>query len=280
VPPNKNPYPRPELNLSERENYVAGLINQLPVLERKTDPKHGARSAAGKDLAAAQALRIAGDLITTLAGWALDHQAGLALKDLESVTLETAKPPEHPDHSKVRSTNDGHRHEWHGRNWVGRAGFDIDPIVARNWLKTLVWTIPGISQDFRLMVLWALEACDYGEVQPLLRATKKRRKVNWTILRLQMRAIVLVKQGETRGMDRDDALQEVAGALCVGVNTIRSWERRLRIEFGHSEVENALATSTFVLIESEARYTQDLKETARQYKLALAGKIASRASKK
>jgi hypothetical protein len=102
VPPNKNPYPRPKLNQSERDEYVAHLIDQLRDLERKTDPKDGARSAGGKDLAAAHALRIVGDLINALAGWALDHQAGLALKDLKSVPLKTAIPED----SNARLTRD------------------------------------------------------------------------------------------------------------------------------------------------------------------------------
>ncbi len=277
--PSNNPYPRPELDQSERNKSVAGFIDRLGDLERKTDPKNGARSAKRKDLAAWEAFMMGRDLFNAVAGWALDHQAGLVLKDLNSVPLKTAKPPEHPDHSGVLSTNDDHRHEWYGRNWVGRDGFgfDIDPILARQWLKRLVWTIPGINQDFRLMVLWALEACDYGELQPLFRAKKKGRKVNWTILCLQMRAIALVKQGLTLG--RYEALQEVAGALGVGVHTVRTWRQRLRIEFGHCEVENVLARSTFKLIDGEARYAQDLKEIARQYKLALARKKASRGKK-
>ena len=197
--------------------------------------------------------------------------------------LHVAKPPEPPDHSKVRPTDDDHRHEWYGRNWVGRlgSGFDIDPIVARKWLKNLVRTIPGIfNPELQLMVLWALDACDYGEVQPMLRATKKGRKVDWTILRLQMRAITLVKQRQTNGMKKFIALQEVGYAFGVSAATVRTWERRLRTEFGHSDVANALATATFKLIEGDARYAQELKVTARQYRMALAEKTAKRSPQK
>jgi DNA-binding transcriptional regulator YiaG len=279
LPSNKATYPRPKLNQSERDKYVAGLIDQLRDLERKTDPKNGVKSAKGKNLAARDALKIAGDLVNALAGWALDHQAGLALKDLKSVPLSTAEPPEHPDHSNALPSDDDHRHEWYGRNWVGRlgSGFDIDPIVGRKWLINLVCANPGIfNLELMLMTMSALEACDYGEIHPMLKATKKGRKVNWTILRLQMRAITLVKKRETHGMKKFKALQEVADAFGVSVDTVRTWERRLRSEFGNSEVPNVLENATFELIESEARYAQDLKENARQYKLALAGKRSAK----
>ena len=165
------------LNQSERDKYVANLIDQLRDLERKTDPKDGARSAKGKNLAARDALKIAGDLVNALAGWALDHQAGLALKDLKSVKLHVVKPREPPDHSTVRPTDDDHRHEWYGRNWVGRTDSRIDPVVGRKWLINLVCANPGIfNLELMLMTLSALEACDYGEIHPMLQATKKAEK--------------------------------------------------------------------------------------------------------
>ena len=96
--PSTDIYPRPEWNQSERDKYVAGLIDRLNELERKTHPTLGAQSAKGKNRAASHALRIAGDLVNALAGWALDHQAGLALKDQEFVELRTTKTPEHPEY--------------------------------------------------------------------------------------------------------------------------------------------------------------------------------------
>jgi hypothetical protein len=272
VPPDTDAYPRPKWDQSERDKFVADLINQLLALERRTNPKDGARSAKWKDFSAANALLIASNLVNALAGWALDHQAGLALKDLKFVPLSTAKPPEHSDNSNVRPTDDDHRYEWYGRNWVGRDGGPIDPIVARKWLKNLVGALPGIfNPELQRIVLWALDACDYGEIQPMLRATKTGRKVNWTILRLQMRAITLVKQRETRGMKKFKALQEVAGAFGVSVDTIRTWERRLRTEFGHSEFAYALWPATLVVNESEALRSAaslELQEIARQYRVA------------
>src|ERR1700738_924703 len=100
MPHDTDVYSRPESNQSERNKYVADLISQLHDLERKTNPKGGTQSAKGKNNAALEALRIASDLVNALAGWALDHQAGLALKD-QKLQLSTAKTPEHRDSSNV-----------------------------------------------------------------------------------------------------------------------------------------------------------------------------------
>jgi hypothetical protein len=117
--PDTDAYPRRRWNHSERDKYVALLIDQLRELERKTDPKSGAQSAKGKDLAAFSALEIAGNLVNALVGWALDHQAGLALEDLEFVPRGTSKTKKHPDYQTSRSMVDDHRHERNGGKEFG-----------------------------------------------------------------------------------------------------------------------------------------------------------------
>jgi hypothetical protein len=263
VPADMNVYSRPRLNRSERDKHEAGLNKQLHNLESKTDPQDGARSAKGKSLAAKNAIKIANELFQLKAGWALDHLIGLVLKDMESVPVKTTKPPKHADHSKLPSTDNDHRHEWYGRNWVGRngTGFNIDPIVGRKLLISLVRANPGIfNLELMLMATSALEACDYGEIQPMLIATKKRRKVNWTVLHLQMRAIAYVNNREMNGIKKYKALEEVAGALGVGVDAVRTWEQRLRTEFGAFSVK--------------ANHPWDLQKLAQQYKAAVASKRA------
>jgi hypothetical protein len=230
-------YPRRRWNYSERDKYVALLIDQLRELESKTDPKKSAQSAKGKDLAALAALEIAGNLVNALAGWALDHQAGLALEDLEFVPLGTSQTKKHPDYQTNRSMVDDHRHERNG----GNGGGPLDPIVARKCLVNLLRANPG-GFDPRLiqMTISALEARDYNETQPMLRATKKDRKVNRTILNIQLRAIAFVKYREARGLKKFKALEQVAGALGVSDETVRSWQPRLQTEFGPLKVVRAL----------------------------------------
>jgi DNA-binding transcriptional regulator YiaG len=284
--PNMDVHSRPECNESERDKYVAGLIDRLHTLERKTDPEKGPRSARGKSAAALDALEIAGALVNALAGWALDHQAGLALKDLEFVQLRMTETAERVNYRNSRSTDDDHRHEWIGRNWVGRETdpiepFEpIEPIVARNWLMNLVSANPGIfNLQLTWMTLWALKACDYGEILPMLSATKKGRKVNWTILQLQLRAVEAVKFREARGIKKFKAQQEVAEAFGVSVDTVRSWEMRLRDELGQFKVASRLAVVAKIgKNETDAEQHRYLQEFAQQYKAAINKKAQKAAS--
>jgi hypothetical protein len=104
-----------------------------------------------------------------------------------------------------------------------------------------VQTIPGIfNRELSSMILSALEACDYGETHPMFRPTKKGRKVNWTILRSQLRALELVKYREGRGLKKFKAQEEVARALGVSVDTLRAWETRLKADFNHREIAHRL----------------------------------------
>jgi hypothetical protein len=277
VDPHVDVYSRPGRNQSERDKYVATLIHRLHALERKTDPGKGPRSARAKSEAALDALEIAGTLVNALAGWALDHQAGLALKDLEFVQLRVPGTAERLNYRNSRSTDDDHRHEWIGRNWVGRETdpiepFEpIEPIVARKWLMNLVSANPGIfNLQLTWMTLWALKACDYGEILPMLSATKKGRKVNWTILQLQLRAVEAVKSREARGVKKFKAQQEVAEAFGVSVDTVRSWEMRLRDELGQIEVASRLAgVAEIAKNETDAEQLRYIQEFAQQYKAAV-----------
>lgn len=123
------------------------------------------------------------------------------------------------------------------RNWLGRLGDPIDPIVARKWLFRLVLTNPGIFEpELMLQTLTALEACDYGEITLMLKATKTGRKVNWTMLQLQMKALSFVNSHMGRGMKKEYARKEVAKAFGIGVDAVRSWEHRLKVEFGNDVV--------------------------------------------
>jgi hypothetical protein len=66
----------------------------------------------------------------------------------------------------------------------------------------------------------------------MLKATKTGRKVNWTMLNLQMKALSFIDYRVGRGMKKEFAQKEVAEAFGVGVDAVRSWEHRLKDEFG------------------------------------------------
>src|SRR5450755_3417351 len=126
-------YPRRKLAQPAHDEYVALLIDRLRKLEQQTHPGAGQKSAVGKDFAAFDALSVAGEIVNALAGWALDYQVGLALKNLEFVPLQPSGTKGHPAYLEKRASVDDHAHEKNG----GSIGA-LDPIVARRLLINLL----------------------------------------------------------------------------------------------------------------------------------------------
>src|SRR6202140_644747 len=62
------------------DTYVSHLLGRLDELEKQTRPSGGTVTSKSKDMAAFDALELAGELVAAVAGWAIDHQIGLAAK--------------------------------------------------------------------------------------------------------------------------------------------------------------------------------------------------------
>src|SRR6516164_2513096 len=68
--------------------YVRLMLERLDELEKKTRPSASSGDVAeGKDLAAREAMTTVAHLVRYAAGWAIDHQVGLAIEGLEFVPL-------------------------------------------------------------------------------------------------------------------------------------------------------------------------------------------------
>jgi DNA-binding transcriptional regulator YiaG len=217
------------------DNYVLSILDQLDKLERKTRPDLGAKSAAGKDLAAFEALEIAGKLVQYVAGWAMAHEIGLAAEGLCFVPAQPSGTKSHPDYVARKALVDDHRHEIRGA-WA-ELNFS-NPYAARKCtINILAPNCAGMPQPLQREIVTALEALDTGEVRPILEPVLKGNKRKLTESRLQIRAIAMVSYRETLGLKKHEAQNEVATALGVGLATLRSWEPRLKKKFGAVEVE-------------------------------------------
>src|SRR5829696_7551912 len=109
-------------------NIVLPFIEHLIELRQRSDPRHGESTAQGKDLNALTALRAARELSETLAGWAINHQVGLAAEGRESAGFAPHDHLEHPEYVEQRSAADDHRHELTGKKLQAE---DIDAVIAR-----------------------------------------------------------------------------------------------------------------------------------------------------
>ena len=239
-------------------SYVRLLLERLDSLEKKTRPSSGSHSAERKDLAAFKALHVAGELVEHVAGWAIDHQIGLAAEGLKFVPLQPSGTKNHPQYLSERSLVDDHIHEKTGG--VHSVRDEGGPFFARKCLVNLLRANPGAMPSWlRHKTIEALEALDYGEVQPMLAPINTGRKRDLTLLRFMLQALALVAYRRKLGLTKEKALEQVGDALAVSPHTLLSWESRLRNEFGRLEVDR-----TINLAQNHASWVAAARKKARR----------------
>jgi hypothetical protein len=139
--PSAKPGDQEHLGPLANSSYVRLLLDRLDNLEKKTRPSAGSVSAERKDFAAFEALELAGDLVEHVAGWAIDHQMGLAAEQLKFVPLQPSRTKEHPQYLCALAIVDDHTHE------KANAKLKIrDPgesVVARRAIINLLRANPG-----------------------------------------------------------------------------------------------------------------------------------------
>jgi hypothetical protein len=222
---------------------VLRVLKRLDELEKISRPMNELTSAKGKDLAASEALRCAGELTTRLAGWAIAHQFGLAAKGLQSVQEPLPKAENYQLFLQQQILVDSHEHERVGA-WEPRG---VDQEFTRKSLANLVRSNSGGWPDwFCEKTLESIEALEYGEVRPMFSPVSAGRKRDYTLMTLQLSAIAMVtfRRG-AYAMKKEDALNEVGNELHVSPHTLRSWKVRLQKEFGRLRVGEVIAEADF-----------------------------------
>jgi hypothetical protein len=231
------------------KHWAVKKLDDLIALAQETDPAAGEETSRRKDFKAFQALQICNELVNFLAGWAVAHTVGLALAGRRFVPLQPSGTREHPEYRSVLAEVNQHRHELEGDPLVQLPPFEpsteLEPQKARRVLINLLKANPGafpvnVNQQFEL----ALDALDYGEVDPLLRPVKGSRKVGLRELQLQLQALGFVQFRRTAYRAKKyEAQRVVADAYGVSPDALQKWEQRLRKEkeFGGLRVAQILS---------------------------------------
>jgi hypothetical protein len=226
-------------DLANAAAYVDSLIERLVILRAKSVIDGGGSTSSGKDLRAFEALVTAGQLVRALAGWAIDHTIGLALKDLSFVPLQPSGTKTHPQYKTLRTRVDDHRHEQIGKQADDQLS---DPSTARAALINLINANAGAwPHELRQLTLQALEEISHGRKSALFKAPRKNRKVDLSVLRSQLRAVCCVEYLRARGMKKYAAQDKVADAYRVGLHTVSQWEFKLRKDLGALEVSRQIS---------------------------------------
>lgn len=259
------PLRRNEFRRTFPDGSIPDLLAALAELEATTRPQDGEETARGKDRKSGQALRLANELVRAVAGWAIDHQTGLALHGQASTIEVLPELGRHPLLSIALANVDNHRHEEAG---VENDSVKLrDPVVARQALQNLLQANPGaFPVIITFQIIRAIEALDYNEVDPILQPRKERRKISRSELNMQLCALRWVAHYNGRGFKKKDSLERVADAFGVSIATLRSWERRVPDELGKLRVDSLLEDSSVYDDKYEDQYDENLISDGKAYR--------------
>lgn len=218
------------------DDLVLTLLDKLDKLEQRTRPGKGPPSAEGKDFAAFEALEAAAHLAYWVAGWAIDHQRGLALAGLKFLPLYHPQTRSIPEYTERKRAVDSHDHERAGGLLTQMTG-EQERAFLRNLLRPM-WRL-GLPPS----IIQALEALEFGETLDVLKPKKRGLTVKYLERRLQLTAIKFVEYEKAKGVPKIRSWEKVAECYGVDANTAREWQSEVRRELGELEVANAIHTA-------------------------------------
>jgi hypothetical protein len=233
----------------QRDDYdrrVQEILSDLARLEMETRPAGGAESAKEKDLKAQQALHLAGNLVGYVAGWAIDHVAGLAKSNLDPLPYEREEMRV-DDYLSDRAIRDNHDHERLGN--IERLVLSRDE--ARRLLVNLVSLNPGaFPPSLQCDVIQAFLRIARGDQDEMFALARNGSRFNAEKTDLQLQIIAIIAYRKTlngtpkeRSIDDIVALFQISDSEAVtSAETIKSWEPRLRQRFGDKRVEQYIRT--------------------------------------
>ena len=221
---------------------VRSIIDRLEQLEKETRPSGGAATSNDKDIKSREAIGWAGELIWHLAGWAVEHQQGLAIHGLKSLGAPTNEMLRDASYVQEKAESDSHANERAAIEAIGR-GRQLPPEQQREFSAQIIELLQEHLQEylFPSSLAEALRALDFGEVQPILRARKLGgEKRNRTERIMQLRALEFISYEEAAGTGKQTAQETVGGHFGVGIEAIRKWEKHISKALTSAFVSRAL----------------------------------------
>ena len=204
---------------------IEALVREIAAL---SDPKSARSKGLGKDMRATRALSLAGTLVDGLAGWAIAHQVGLAVNDVQFDQLDLTAVP------NSGAADEGHEADGDNYDWS-------NPTTNRRALVNLLAANSGaFPYALVLEAALSLEALDLDQINPILES--RRRALNegpYMLSQLRLRAIEHVMFYSEAGAGREEAEAKVAEAYGVSVDTLSEWRNRLPYLLGPRGVHDS-----------------------------------------
>lgn len=196
--------------------------------------------AADKDKEAYLTLLSVSRLIVGLAGWAIDHTVGLAAEGLSPVYPVVPDEREKEPYLTEKTRADNHRHQVLGA--AIRQGSAVLPSGTARLavINLLEFSGLGLPETVSHPLVEGLKALEFERDHPFFR-TRRRRRISYSIMELQIKAIGFVHFRNALGDSRETAQSAVAQAYGVSDATVEAWVKKWK-ERSPSEAGEAQRT--------------------------------------
>jgi hypothetical protein len=211
-------------------------MDRLEELERETRPSGGDEPSKDKDLKSREAIFWAGCLIRVFAGWAIDHQQGLAMADLKSAGAPTSKMMDNPQFVEEKAKRDSHENE----RAAIESDHSFDRLSAEEQRRFSSQVAELLEDVFPKSLAEGLRALEYGEILPIVEKATRRDKRNYTERMQQLEALKYIEYERGRGSFVGKARETVGSHFGLDTEAIRNWEDALRKSLGDTYVSREL----------------------------------------
>jgi hypothetical protein len=212
-------------------------MDRLEELERETRPSGGDETSKDKDLKSREAIFWAGCLMRVFAGWAIDHQQGLAMAGLKSAGAPTSKMMDNPQFVEEKAKWDSHENE----RAAIESDHSFDRLSAEQQRRFSSQVAELLEGVFPNSLAEGLRALEYGEILPIVKKAKAGGdKRNYTERKQQLQALKYIEYERGKGSLVGKARETVGSQFVVDIEAIRKWEGPLRKSLGDSYVSREL----------------------------------------
>lgn len=248
--------------LESHKKYALYLCERLHELSQNTDPQLD-NSENNKDYQAFKALQLAGSFVRSLAGWAINHEIGLAYNKLQYVPKQPSQTEDHEEYLKKKEAVDSHQHEYIGCQYheYGEGGSALNDLALRQLLRNLIYPNAfGLPDIIRQDYLKSLDASKIHDVQGFLKIPTSGHMRNVAEAKaLKMKAIGFVYFLKESGKTLTVARGDVGDAYgCSDGETVRGWEKVIKksepLEF---EREKVFARNAYINLDHAKKRNSD-----------------------
>lgn len=237
-----------KLDISERRPILSRAeqahrwVDMILAMRAATRPELTENSEHEKDRKAQEVLYMAGQLTQLIAGWAIDHNFGAAVRGAQGLPSVEPGMDAVDGYPEALALWDDHCHEQYGRSLAEDRDLKLSASQERNALLSLLRSdSTALPSRLAELLIKGLAEVEHGREAAVFSPEPKGRKIDTSVEKAMLSALCHVEYRKAQGMKAGAAQRHVAAAYCVSHRTVPTWKGRVKRKLGAVLVDLELA---------------------------------------